>query len=85
LFFHMKLRIVLSTQFLIVLEFWWKLHWICRLHLAIFTMLFLPIHEHERSPYSPATFVFLILSGLLFNTTASTKWCLMCMYTGGAQ
>jgi hypothetical protein len=52
LFFHMRFRIALPCLWRIVLEFWWELHWICRLllsRLSIFTMLILPIYEHGRS------------------------------------
>ena len=49
--FQMNLQIAL-TLWRIKLEFWWGLHWNCRLlfgKMAIFTLLVLSIHEHGRS------------------------------------
>ena len=46
-----KFRIFLSG---IVSEFWWALHWICRLVLvkwSFFAILITPIHEHVRSDH----------------------------------
>lgn len=46
--FHMKFKIFMWRT---MLEFWWGLHWMCRLlfrKMAIFTMLILPTHEHEQ-------------------------------------
>ena len=67
LFFHMKLRIALSRSVKNCIGIWMDLYCTCRLHLVkwpFFTMLFLPIYEHERSFHLLIIFLNFVLQKL---------------------
>ena len=91
LFFHMKLRIALSRSLKNCIGIRVELYWTRRLHLVkwpFFTMLFLPIHEHERSFHLLIIFLNFVLQDfiLVFHMLCECYlkvFCVSCSYCKG--